>query len=144
MSHAIVRAGWLILLIAASLPADAHVGQRLEMMSVHAALGDGDEIFVGGYETMGSLTINNDLEWCSVNVAGAAPVVSYQIVSAFEQGTVIALHGETANALYFDWGFWTSGTDAGLHNTSKAATVTMAAANTVEVCCPDIGFSSCP
>ncbi|HET7064279.1 MAG TPA: hypothetical protein VFI49_08360 [Rudaea sp.] len=105
-------------------------------------LAAGDEIFPGGFEQMFSLTIDDILAWCDVSVNGGAPT-SAPPASSFEQGRVIPLHGDTANATYFVWGFWT-GTDGGATDTKMDTTVTMSADRSITVCCPDIGFATCP
>jgi len=89
--------------------------------------------------TQFTLTIDNYLGWCSVTVNGTA----YAGPRTFPEGTVAALHGDTANATLFVWGFWTR-TDHGDHDTMMSTTVTMTANKTVFACCPDIGFTTCP
>ena len=100
-----------------------------------------DEIFPGGFEQMFTLSIDNFLAWCDVSVNGDPPT-SAPPPSAFEQGRVIPLHGDPADANYFVWGFWT-GTDGGDHDTNMDTTVTMSADLIVHVCCPDIGLDTC-
>jgi hypothetical protein len=105
-------------------------------------LAPGDEIFPGGFEQMFTLAIDDILAWCDVSVNDGAPT-SAPPASLFEQGRVIPLHGDTANATYFVWGFWT-GTDGGATDTNQDTTVTMSADKSITVCCPDIGFATCP
>jgi hypothetical protein len=102
-----------------------------------------DEIFPGGFEQMFTLAIDDFLAWCDVSVNGGAPT-SAPPASSFEKGRIIPLHGDTANASYFVWGFWT-GTDgdSGATDTHMDTTVTMSADRSIYVCCPDIGLTTC-
>jgi hypothetical protein len=92
---------------------------------------------------MFTLNIDDFLAWCDVSVNGGAPT-SAPPASSFEKGRVIPLHGDTANASYFVWGFWT-GTDgdSGATDTHMDTTVTMSADRSIYVCCPDIGLTTC-
>jgi hypothetical protein len=107
---------------------------------------DPDQIFPGGFEQLFTLSISNALDWCSISVNYGPPAADDPIVS-FEQGRTIALHGDTADATYFAWGFWT-GTDASdpvtNQDTNMDATVTMSSDRDITVCCPDIGLPACP
>jgi hypothetical protein len=106
-------------------------------------LAPGDEIFPGGFEQMFTLAIHDVLAWCDVSVNGGTPT-SAPPSSSFEKGRVIPLHGDTANVNLFVWGFWTGGTDGGATDPNMATTVTMSADKFITVCCPDIGFTTCP
>jgi hypothetical protein len=119
-----------------SAPASAH-GAKMSL-----ATSDADQIFPGGFEQLFTLSISNYLDWCSISVNNGPAAADDPIVS-FEQDRVIALHGDTADANYFVWGFWT-GTDAGNHDANMDATVTMSSDRNVTACCPDIGLSTCP
>jgi hypothetical protein len=137
---------WAAVVLIAVLAPHAHAGVLALAGSSSATsvatLTPGDEIFPGGFEQMFSLTINDILAWCDVSVNGGTPI-SAPPASSFEQGRVIPLHGDTANASYFVWGFWT-GTDGGATDTNMDTTVTMSADRSITVCCPDIGFATCP
>ncbi len=106
------------------------------------ATADTDEIFPGGFEQLFTLSISNYIDWCSISVNNGPAAADDPVVS-FEKGRTIALHGDTSNASYFVWGFWT-GTDAGGDDTNMDATVTMSSDRDVTVCCPDVGSSTCP
>ncbi|HEY2395981.1 MAG TPA: hypothetical protein VGH81_08415 [Rudaea sp.] len=110
------------------------------------AVADSDQIFPGGFEQLFTLSITNYLDWCSISV-NYGPAAADDPIDSFEQGRAIALHGDTSNASFFDWGFWT-GTDAADLDTNKDtnmdATVTMSSDRNITVCCPDVGLPSCP
>lgn len=110
------------------------------------ASADPDQIFPGGFEQLFTLSISNAIDWCSISV-DYGPSAADDPVISFEQGRVIALHGDTADSNYFAWGFWT-GTDAAdldtNMDTNMDATATMSSDRNITVCCPDIGLPSCP
>ncbi len=110
-------------------------------------LAPGDEIFPGGFEQMFTLAIHDYFNWCSISVndGGHHHPPAIRRRSLFEQGTVVMLHADpVADVNLFVWGFWTGGTDGGAVDTNMDTTVTMSADEHITVCCPDIGFATCP
>jgi len=90
-----------------------------------------------------TLTIDNALGWCSVTVNGGTAFTDATKSFNLAASSKAQLHGDTSNATFFVWGFW-SGTDNGDHDTNKSTTVTMSGNKTVGVCCPDVGQTACP
>ena len=88
-----------------------------------------DAMFASSFETF-TLAIDNFLERCSLLEGGVPSSPS----KAFDEGTVVALHGEAAS-VSFVWGYWI-GTDAGGVDPSQDATVTMSSDRSVLACCP--------
>lgn len=92
-----------------------------------------------------TLTINDYLSWCTVSVngqdAGNSPG-TYQ----FAPDASVALHGDTANASLFYWGYWQAPTLAdGGKDLNKDVTIQMNGNVTVLACCPDNDAAlSCP
>jgi pectate disaccharide-lyase len=74
------------------------------------------------------LTIDDDINWCSLTVDSSAPFVGSATYS-FDAGTLVSLHA--AGIPGFTFAYW-SGTDS---NTSASTTVTMNANMTVKACC---------
>jgi len=106
---------------------------------------DGPEGGDGG-ATMHTLTLNNTLSWCTVSVNGGTSSTAASRTFMFPAGTVVNLHGDTADSTVFVWGFWT-GTDGDTtanHDHNMSTTVTMSSDKTVVACCPDIGQTTCP
>ncbi|HEY2396377.1 MAG TPA: NHL repeat-containing protein [Rudaea sp.] len=96
-----------------------------------------DSITYIGFEAF-ALTVTNNSPACSVTENS----FSYSGTMPFAQGSVVALHGDTANNGVYVWGYWT-GTDAGGVDTNKDATVTMSSNRHVTTCCPLIGSTTC-
>lgn len=141
-----VRAGMSVVVLMIAFAPWAHGGEQAfahspapSPLAVEAA---NNEIFPSGFEQLFTLAIDDILAWCDVSVNGGAPT-NTPPASLFEKGRVIPLHGDTANALIFVWGFWT-GTDGGATDTNMDTTVTMSADKSIQVCCPDIGVATCP
>lgn len=108
-----------------------------------AAAATADGIFASGCETQVRLTITNYLAWCSVTANRGSPNTSPSFYIDVDQGRIVPLHGDTANATYFIWGYW-NGTDAGGADTNQDPTVTMTADKGVFACCPLVGQTTCP
>jgi hypothetical protein len=97
---------------------------------------------------MVTLTIDNYLAWCSVQIESQAPSAALTQQITVPRDTVVHLKGMPANAA-FVWGYWT-GTDgaaggaAGGKDTNKSATVTMSADKNVGACCPTTADPTAP
>ncbi len=93
-----------------------------------------------------TLHITNALNWCVVTVNGTVytPPADFPD-TVFAKDTVVNLHGDKFGT--FVWGYWT-GTDGqndgGTQDTNHDATITMAADESVYVCCPISGQTTCP
>lgn len=97
------------------------------------AMAQGDEIFPNGLEAPFTLTITNDVAWCSVTIDGGLPASTGIITASIFPGIVAQLHADPLPG--FIWGFW-NGTDDGNGYTVQDTTVTMTSDLGVEVCCP--------
>jgi hypothetical protein len=87
--------------------------------------------------TMYTLTINDYLNWCAVSVNGGDASTADPQTFQFAPDASVGLHGDTANASLFYWGYWKSANigDGGPY-ASKDASVTMNGNVSVQACCP--------
>ena len=98
-----------------------------------------------GGSGMYTLTINDYLNWCNVSVNGGQATSSPQAMQ-FAPDASVALHGDTANAQLFYWGYWQAPTLAdGGKDTNMDVNITMNGDVTILACCPDNNTPlSCP
>jgi hypothetical protein len=92
-----------------------------------------------------TLTINDYLSWCNVTVNGGSPTSSPTPMQ-FAPNTQVSLHGDTANASLFYWGYWQApGLTDGGKDTNMDVSITMTGDVTILACCPDLNTPlSCP
>jgi hypothetical protein len=119
--------------MALSTPVSAEPHVPAQGSAPRSVAAQGDEIFPNSFEAPFTLTINNDVAWCSVTVNGGPPDTSLTIIASIFPDTVAKLHADPL--LGFIWGFW-NGTDDGNGYTQQDTTVTMTSDLGVEVCCP--------
>jgi hypothetical protein len=94
-----------------------------------------------------TLTIDDYISWCNITVNGGAVNTMGTQTYQIEAGTTVMLHGDTANAGAFYWGYWSEGDDAGVLTntdaglqTNKDISFTMNGDVHLHACCPDNGM----
>ena len=91
-----------------------------------------------------TLTINDYLNWCTVTVNGGSPSTQSPQSYTLAPNTTVTVHGDTASASSFYWGYWGNvASDGGLadggEDLGKTVTFTITADTTLNACCPDNG-----
>jgi hypothetical protein len=84
-----------------------------------------------------TLTITNQDDWCDFTIDATAytgPTAS----QSFPAGTVVNLTAAPQSG--FIWGSWSGTSD----DSSMSTTVTMNSDESIQVCCPDTGQTTCP
>lgn len=119
-----------------SAPTDAGPDSRSDAASADAA---------DGADAGRTLTIKNYFSWCSVTVNGGSASTSASQTLTVPAGTVVTLHGDTANSAAFVWSYWVGvDIDAATHDTNMSAAVTVNANMTVQACCPLVAAPTTP
>jgi hypothetical protein len=91
-----------------------------------------------------TLTIQDYLGWCNVTVNDAGPNTGTAQTYAFGPDASVALHGDTANATLFYWGYWGNVNDGGMlsdggQDINKDVNFNITGNVTLHACCPDNG-----
>ena len=108
----------------------------LGLSSIASAQDAGDEIFNDGLDFMVTLTIDNYLSWCNVEVGNLAPSGGATVTLSERLGSTVFVDANPKAG--FLWGYWT-GTDGdttAAHDKSQLTTVTMTTDKSVLACCP--------
>ncbi|HEY1960196.1 MAG TPA: hypothetical protein VGH28_31520 [Polyangiaceae bacterium] len=92
-----------------------------------------------------TLTIQDYLGWCNVTVNDAGPNIGTAQTYAFDPDASVALHGDTANASLFYWGYWGNVNDGGMlsdggQDINKDVNFNITGNVTLHACCPDNGL----
>jgi hypothetical protein len=91
-----------------------------------------------------TLTIDDYLAWCNVNVNGGSANTMATQTYPFPVDASVTLHGDTDNDAAFSWGYWGNVNDAGVladggMDINKDVSFNITSNVTLHVCCPDIG-----
>jgi hypothetical protein len=90
-----------------------------------------------------TLTIKNYIGWCSITVNGGTPSTAGTQTFQFAPNTSVTVHGDTANASLFYWGYWGNvAPDGGLadggEDLSMSVSFNITRDMTLNACCPDL------